>query len=161
MAVLNWTVCDVAPSGPLDDKHKTQWTAAFRGYVLTVLRTRGTFECWIQKVGEDRKISHTRNIRSLIDAQECVVDAAVPVLNGRVISDEEHGNLTASMLVQLAETHEAAAQHMADVGFYGEELSLKLRADRYRREAAQVRSTTRPCSVSPEDATMGSKQPST
>lgn len=141
MAVLNWEVRDVAPSGPWDDKHKTQWTVEFRGYVLTVLRTRGAFECWIQKVGDECKISHTRSIRSLTDAQERVVEAAIQVLNGRAVSDEEYDAINLPLLVDLAETYDTAARRVAEAGLYGEELSLKMQADKYRREADEIRRT--------------------
>ena len=139
MAVLNWDVRDVAPSAPWDDKHKTEWRTEFRGHVLTVLRTRGAFECWVQKAGDERKISHTQGLRSLDRAQEHVVEAAVLVLNGRAVSDEEYDAINLPLYTDLAETYETAARRVAEAGLYGEELNLKMQADRYRREADVIR----------------------
>jgi hypothetical protein len=104
-----------------------------------VLRTRGAFECWVQRAGDERKITYTQGLRSLDRAREYVVEAAVPVLNGRAVSDEEYDDINLPLYMDLANTYETAARRAAAAGLYGEELKLKMQADRYSREADALR----------------------
>lgn len=137
MSVLKWNVRDVAPKNPWEDKYQSEWRAEFRGYALIVLRNRGAFEYSIEKDGS--RLAHVQGIRTLIDAQERAIERAGHLLNGRALSDAEYNAINLPILVDLAEVYETAARRAADAGLYGEELNLRVHAERYRREAEGLR----------------------
>jgi hypothetical protein len=139
---LMWTITDVVATDPLDDQHQTEWRASFRDITLRIRRRHGVFEQWIERAGSPVlwvRWARPRNRPTLIEAQQRLIEAAIDVLNSRALTEAEDDAINLPLLMDLAETYDTAARRVAEAGLYGEELRLRLEAQKYRADAQEIR----------------------
>jgi len=141
--VLKWVVTDVPRTEvPPHDAYRTEWRAKWRDCVLVVLRTRGRFESWVERI-DDAGVAcvhaHTIGIPALTEAKERAVESAVDVLNRRALTDEDYDALRLPMLVDMEHAYRSAARRAAEGSLFGEELEYQRWAAHTKAQADEIR----------------------